>query len=259
MNPLIPGSGARQGLLVLALGALSPCAVAQFLVDPVVIEMQSRQRVAMVSVTVSPKLKAPVTLQTEVLAWKQDLGGKQVLEETGELLVSPAIASVKPGQRQVFRIGLRGQRSSPDEGAYRLIIEDVSEPESGSLGKEGLGVTLRIRNDLPVMIAPVGKVTTAVRWNPCPAGAAAPAGATRVPDTCVRLLNAGNRRIRVQTLTLTGDGWQQPLVPKDGGVVLAGTEREWRVPLAKNQTGAVRSVQVQTARGETLQAEAGGF
>jgi hypothetical protein len=46
---------------------------------------------------------------------------------------------------------------------------------------------------------------------------------------------------------------------KDGENVLVGSEREWHVPLATGQSGALRGVQVQTVRGETLQAEAGSY
>jgi hypothetical protein len=75
----------------------------------------------------------------------------------------------------------------------------------------------------------------------------------------VRFLNAGNRRIKFETITVTGDGWKQELSLKTGENVLAGAQREWLVPLARGQAGAPRGVQVRTARGETLQAESGDF
>ena len=125
-----------------------------------------------------------------------------------------------------------------------------------------MSINFRMRYDLPVLVAPAGPVANALRWKPClPKAAPAPVASSAKPpaEACVRLLNAGNRRVKVQTLTLTGDGWEQALPLKDGENVLAGAEREWRVPLAKGQTGALRGVEVQTARGETLQAETGGF
>ena len=76
---------------------------------------------------------------------------------------------------------------------------------------------------------------------------------------CIHLLNAGNRRVKVQSLTIFGDGWQQPVAFGDGENILAGAEREWRIPLKAGQTGHFLSVQVQTARGETLQLEPGEF
>jgi fimbrial chaperone protein len=82
-------------------------------------------------------------------------------------------------------------------------------------------------------------------------------------EACVRLFNAGNRRVKVQTLTLVGGNGQQALSFKDGQNVLAGDEREWRVPLTAAVPGLVQGgilgVRVDTALGETLHAEAGGF
>ena len=100
-----------------------------------------------------------------------------------------------------------------------------------------------------------------MRWKPCTGvgGPSTPVAAALLTQACVRLLNAGNRRIKVQTLTLSGAGWQQALSLNGGENVLVSSEREVRVPLQPGQTGALRGVQVQTALGETLQVESGGF
>jgi fimbrial chaperone protein len=177
---------------------------------------------------------------------------------------------LQPGGKQVFRVALRGARPAPEELAYRLILEDVAEAHAGTIVAPGGTINFRMRYDLPVLLAPVGNVVNSLRWKPCPSEAtqasasatsSAKPQATRSSEACVRLLNSGNRRVKVQTLTLTldGNGWQQALSLKDGENVLAGAEREWHVPLANGQAGALRGVQVQTARGETLTAESGGF
>ena len=208
-------------------------------------------------------------LQADVLRWGQNLKGDALTEATDDLLVTPPIAELQPGQQQLFRVALRGARPAPEELAYRLIFEDIAEPtESASVG-QGMSIKFRMRYDLPLLLAPTGPVVNVLRWKPCPLdGALAPAnaaaapakpGAIRAAEACIRLLNTGNRRVKVQTLTLAGEGWQQTLPLKEGENVLVGTEREWRVSLKTSQTGALRGVQVQTARGETLQAEAGGF
>ena len=123
-------------------------------------------------------------------------------------------------------------------------------------------INFRGRHDLPVMVAPVGPVINLLRWKPCPLQVASTPVKTRStssPESCIRLLNAGNRRVKVQTLTLAGDNWLQALNLKEGVNVLAGAERAWHVPLQTGQAGALRGVQVNTAGGEKLQAEAGGF
>jgi fimbrial chaperone protein len=249
------GRWAGAGLAVALLA--SGLASAQVLINPVVVELGARQRSIAVTVTLSDKAGAPMRLQTELLRWSQNVQGGAVTEPSDDLLVSPPIADLQPGDKQVFRIALRGARPAAEELTYRLILEDVAEPAAAVADDTpGMVIKFRMRYDLAVLVAPAGPVVNALRWKSC---AAAAASTSATAEACIRLLNTGNRRVKVQTLNLTGDNWQQALSLKDGVNVLAGAEREWRVPLQASQTSALRGVQVNTARGETLQAEAGGF
>ena len=247
----LSGLGRWAGLTIALLA--SGMASAQVLINPVVVELGARQRAVAVTVTLSSKASAPMRLQTELLRWRQDVQGDAVTEPSDDLLVSPPIADLQPGDKQVFRIALRGPRPTPEELTYRLILEDVAEPAADAASATpGMVIKFRMRYDLPVVVAPAGPVINALRWKPC-------AAAATTAEACIRLFNTGNRRVKVQTLNLTGDTWQQTLDLKDGVNVLAGAEREWRVPLQASQTGVLKGVQVNTARGETLQAEAGEF
>jgi len=241
-------------------------AAAQVMINPVLIELGQRQKIVAVSVTLSPSAKAPMRLQAEVLRWSQDLQGRTVNDSTDDLLVTPPIADLKPGVTQMFRLMLRGPRPAQEELAYRLILEDVGEPVPGSDGAPAMAINFRMRYDLPVFIAPAESLQTALRWKFCPNDALSklpalhgkpPAGGDS--EVCVRVNNAGNRRVKVQNLTLAGNGWQHSVPFKEGINVLSGAEREWRIPLQAGQTGALQSVQVFTARGETIDAQAGGF
>lgn len=255
--------GWRAGAGLLAALLASGPALAQVLISPVVVEVGARQRVAAVTVTLSDKARVPMRLQAEILRWRQDVQGASVTAPSDDLLVSPPIADLQPGDKQVFRVALRGPRPSPEELAYRLILENVAKPVAAAAASSpGMIIKFRMRYDLPVLVAPASPVVNALRWKPCEPNAASTRVkpvAPRTADACLRMLNAGNRRVKVQTLTLAGDGWSQALTLKDGETLLAGTEREWRVPMAANQTRALRGVQVLTASGETLQAEAGAF
>ena len=237
-------------------------ASAQVVISPTVVELGARQRVASVAISLSATAKEPLRLQAELLRWQQDLNGNAVSEPSDDMVVTPPIVDLQPGNTQVFRVALRRARPGPEELAYRLILEDVNDSDAKPGGADGASIKFRMRYDLPVLVAPAGPVMNLLRWKPCPP-AAAPSPAPKINTaaewamgTCVRLLNAGNRRVKVETLTLAGDGWQRTLTLQEGENVLVGTEREWR---DSGQTGALRSVQVQTARGETLQAEAGDF
>lgn len=231
-------------------------------ISPVVLEIGSPRKA--VAVTVTNTSDQPATFQAEAMVWLQAQGADRY-EPTADLLVVPAIVEVPAKASQIFRVMLRSRAPSPVERTYRLMLEDITEQQAAGSGQAS--VAFKFTHNLPVLVAPSGKVVNAMHWKPCPAEAVA-ASATPAPvkprtaggsQACVRLLNAGNRRVKVQALTLDGSGWQQVLTLKDGENLLAGAEREWRVPLANGQAGPLRGVQVQTATGETLQAEAGGF
>lgn len=247
--------------LVVAASAATFASAGGISISPVVIEIDSPRRA--VAVTLTNNGDRPVTFQTEAMVWQQ-VNGADHNEPTEDLLVIPPVVEVPAKASQVFRVMLRTRAPSPVERTYRVILEDITEEQAAVSGQAS--VAFKLTHNLPVLIAPSVKVVNAIRWRPCPPEAFTTAAstpvkpsATRGAEVCVRLLNAGNRRVKVQTLTLTGEGWEQALPLKDGVNVLAGAEREWRLPLTKGQTGALRGVQVNTARGETLQAEAGGF
>jgi fimbrial chaperone protein len=233
------------------LGCPQVAGAAGLMISPVVIEVESARKA--IAVTVTNQSDKVVRFQTDTMLWQQ-VNGTDRFEPSDELLVVPPIVEVPPNASQVFRVILRAPKPATVERTYRIILEDVSDPLTSV---ESSAVSFRFVHNLPVLIAPSVKPTAAVKWAPCAFNGAM--ASINPPETCLRLLNAGNRRVKVQNLTVAGDGWKQDFPVKDGFNILAGAEREWRIPLQAGQTGALRSVQVQTARGETLQAELGGF
>ena len=85
-------------------------AAAQVLINPVLVELNPNQRVASITVSLSEKATAPMRLQAEVLRWQQDARGESVSQPSNDLLVTPPIADIRPGEKQMFRIALRGVR-----------------------------------------------------------------------------------------------------------------------------------------------------
>jgi fimbrial chaperone protein len=216
---------------------------AQVLISPVVVELGDRQRAVAVTVTLGATARAPVLFQSEVLRWQQHSDGTPLYEPSNDLVVSPPVTTVHPGESQVIRVALRGPRSSPGELAYRLILEDASEPLPAAAGAPG-GINFRMRYSLPVLVAPVEPVRNALHWQACAAAAS---------EVCVHLANEGNRRVTFKTLSVAGANWTLP-VPQPG-TVLAGAGIEWRLPLPRDQNGPALRVSGETSGGETVKAE----
>jgi fimbrial chaperone protein len=237
----------RAALVVAVLHA--GAAAAQALISPVIVEFAPRQKIATVRVTVSDRAVKPMRLQAQLLAWQQDLHGAALTQPSEDLIVTPRIAELKPGEQQVLRLALRGSLPADTERAYRLVLEDIGEPSAIDMGS-GAAVNFRMAYDLPVMVSPRGTPVTAMRWRACPRETAAPAR----QGVCVRITNTGNRRVKVQSLTLAGDGWEKSIAFREPDAVLAGAEREWVLPVLAQ--GPMRGVKVRTASGQLLQAEA---
>jgi fimbrial chaperone protein len=233
--------------------ALTAVAVpAQVLISPVVVEMTGTGRPAVVTVTLSDKASRPVRLQAQTLSWEQGLAGEAVTRPTDDLMVSPALAELRPGQKQIFRVAQRKGAVAASEKAYRLILEDVAEAPAEDAG---LAVRFRMRYDLAVLVAPPAKPSISLLWKPCPAGPSGQdAAAAAAPTACLRVVNAGTHRVKLQALQVEGEGWSRQLAFKEGANLLAGAEREWRVPAFAAQA-TVRTVRARTVQGEMVALE----
>lgn len=109
-------------------------ATAQALISPVVVEFGPRQKIATVHVTLSDKAIKPMRLQAQLLQWRQDVHGAAITQPSDELIVTPRIAELKPGQEQVLRVALRGALPADTERAYRLVLEDIAPPSATEMG-----------------------------------------------------------------------------------------------------------------------------
>lgn len=218
---------------------LAGAAYGQVLINPVVVELGARQRAASVTVTLGSKAQSSVRLQSQILQWDQALDGTPRYEPSNDLVVAPPIAELKPGQSQLFRVALRGPRRQAGELAYRLVLEDTTQPSPDPTR----AVSFRLRYDLPVLVAPAEPVREVLVWQSC---------AAKSGEVCARLLNQGNRRITFQALNIEGSGWSVPI--NTPGTVLAGAQREWRLPLPAGQAGAAVRISGTTRAGAPVQA-----
>ena len=169
-------------------------------------------------------------IQSDAAIWTQ-ANNTGYYEKTEELLVSPAIMEIPAGKAQIFRVSLRGAFPKSGERAFRLFLEDVSEPAEGS------GINLRIRHDLPVMVAgsKIGKALA--RLGPCD---------SPNDKICVHLDNIGDRHLRVTNLQLAGTTWRQEI--DTVSVVLAGAWKEWSFGRPADYTGPL-TVNAETSAG----------
>lgn len=115
-------------LWLMMLALLSRYALAATLqVAPVTLDLQSDQRAAAVYLTNSGK--AAINAQIRVYEWTQK-NGKDVLVSTGEVVTSPAMTSLAPGQQQLVRIIVMQPGIRAQEQSYRLVIDELPDAAS---------------------------------------------------------------------------------------------------------------------------------
>jgi fimbrial chaperone protein len=103
-----------------------------------------------------------IVLQVKTLRWTQR-EGKDVREETRDLLANPPIFKLGPGEQQLVRFAQRTGAPAEYELAYRAIFTEVPpevEPQSSAAFRISLAM------DVPVYVEPVARVEAqpAIRW-----------------------------------------------------------------------------------------------
>ena len=123
-------------------------------VAPVVVELAAGQMATTIAVTNTGG--AGVTVQVRSFAWEQ-AGEADRLNPTADIVVSPPITDIGPGETQTFRIVAR-KAAGPVEVSYRLLVDQIPS----SLATTGVQFALRL--SLPLFLEPPGRVAPSVDW-----------------------------------------------------------------------------------------------
>ena len=194
-------------LATTAFGAQTPAAASEFSVTPIRAELKPGAMSETITVTNdSPgRLRATVKL----MEWTQDAAGKDVYQDSGDLVYFPRQMDVEPGAKRLVRVGAK-RPAATSERAYRLFIEEVPEP-SQTAGP--VAVTFYFRFGVPIFLPPaVPKPLPDVTEPTLDKG-----------KLSIVVRNAGNQNFRLNKLTITdGAGHSQEIA---GWYSLAGTSR----------------------------------
>lgn len=139
----------RLLLLTLVGGFATQACAGAFSVTPVRIFMGVRDRA--VAVTLVNEGNFPVTLQAELVQWKQDSQGQELLEPTDDLVLSPPIIELAPQSRQVVRLARLSPPDLERQQTYRLIVREV--PELKNAEQPGLQIPIALALSIPVFIS----------------------------------------------------------------------------------------------------------
>lgn len=168
-----------------------------------------------VSFTVTNDSETILTYQAVTLSWSQT-DGKDVQEDTTNIIVTPPIVSINPNSLQVFRVALHHSEATSLEQTYRIVLEDISEnPDKKVLN----GLSFRFNHNLPVFYAPLS-ILDLVVWSMCE---------TKIKGMrCLMIENKGNVHAKIIKLSVVSATAKEP-----NGIsktLLAGSASQWIFP-----------------------------
>lgn len=172
---------------------------------------------------------APIRAQVRVMKWSQAEGNEQ-LDPSRELVPSPPIVEIAPGQQQLVRIVRPEAKATGQELAYRVLVDELPDAQQAA----DAGLQFLLQYSIPVFVLPPGAVAQDAPGPRPPTDLSALSASVGDSGRDARLtvVNHGARRVRLSQLALAdAAGAQTMLVPGLLGYVLAGQRMQWPVSL----------------------------
>lgn len=175
---------------------------------------------------------APITLQVRVYAWDQQ-DGRNLYAEQGEVIGTPPIISIDPGQRQLVRLTRTALPAAVAEKPYRIVVDEI--PVGRASATPGASVSFRMRYSLPLFShsprgdgkakppAPVPQIS----WR-----TGADAG-----GRFLEIHNRGAGHARLTDVSVVTGPQKSPVAEGLLGYVLAGASMRWPLPGNVDGTG----------------------
>ena len=161
-----------------------------------------------------------VTLQFRTFGWGQ-VAGEDSLQATNEIVSSPPLATVGPGERQLVRI-IRRIPAAASERAFRLLIDELPTPHTAGADGVSARLSVQMRYSLPLFV-----------YGSERAGLSPELTSRVVLDDGARWLeirNSGNSHARLTDLRLKTQESEETLHAGLLGYVLPGSTMRWPLP-----------------------------
>ena len=206
----------RVAISLLALGILSPASAGQFGVSPIRVDLDRNSKSGAITVS-NDEAAESLRVQMRLFEWTQDAEGKDVYQESQDLVYFPRLMVLEKGQQKLVRVGLRTPATT-QERTYRLFVEELPSPPVAGAAT-GSRVAIAVRFGVPVYLKPA---TEELR------GEIVKLELSKgVLHVVVR--NTGNTHFTIKTVTATsGKAFSRELA---GWYLLAGVSRDHAIEL----------------------------
>ncbi|WP_448099927.1 fimbrial biogenesis chaperone [Luteibacter jiangsuensis] len=229
---------AAAAAVLLATMANAPVQASALQVSPVRVEFEPSEKAQ--AVYLMNNGKEPLDAQIRIQRWTQQQG-EDVLAASDDLVASPAIVKVAPGQRQVVRLVRREPTAPSGEQSYRVLIDELPTRQA----PKHSGITVLMRYSIPIFITSSSAPKVDDDKPPAQETDLSTIHAQLVSQgagkTELRVSNKGPTHIRISHLDIgLAEGKRSIVTAGLLGYVLPGQEMSWPVnvpyPLPAGQT-----------------------
>jgi fimbrial chaperone protein len=217
---LLPLAGAASA-------AHAGSAVVIWPVDPVIVAGQKST-----ALWVENRGKDAVTLQVRSFGWSQASGDNDYPRQD-QIVTSPPIADIAPGQRQLVRVIRRGGAAPAGEHAFRLLIDELPKPiEPGAEGSTSATLAVQIRYSIPLFT-----------YDSKDRGAPALSARTVLIEgqRFIQIRNSGTQHARLTDLYVMSHGHKLTIASGLAGYVLPGATMRWAMPAEAGADGQIKA------------------
>lgn len=218
-NEVMRRVGALALTLSLPLSGPTAAMATSLRMSPIGLDLPSDRRADVI--TVANTDSEPVNLQVRVFKWTQ-VDGKDVLEPTSEVFVSPPALSIPAGKSYTIRFVRPATGPVSGEKAYRIFVDELPKPIDPRTVDQGVRMVLR--TSLPVFVVDKNAMAD-LHWHLW----------QNSDGLHIEVTNDGLRHTKMANLRVTqGDG--QPIVFTEGlaGYVLGHSYRRFDLKATPN-------------------------
>jgi fimbrial chaperone protein len=176
----------------------------------------------------------PLLLQPTMTKWTQ-VDGQELLEPTRDLLLSPPLVEIPPGESQTVRIVLRRDPDAATQSTYRLVLQEVPQ-KTESTGQQ---VVMALKITLPVFVT--AKTPSPPILNVSTVGG----------SSVLQFKNSGKSHIQIKTVAVS-DGSSQIAKSESMFYVLSGQTVKLKVDPKGRSINGTEKIEVGSDAGDLV-------
>lgn len=165
---------------------------------------------------------ATTMMQVRIFSWLQ-VGGQEQYQTQQQVVASPPMVRLEPGQKQLVRLIKQGAPQAGREMSYRVVLDEIPTPRTP--GENQAGLTFQMRYSVPLFVYGSGVTSDSAKpqlsWQQVDSGG----------KRWLELTNRGNGHARLSNVIIGGRRLGNGLF----GYVLANSSNRW--PLTSSVSG----------------------